>query len=128
MAESRIQVTLEPVTIFRAVEGDEIEGWGLYRQGSLLLGCDSREEALARAEQFGFEIVGADVEPTGPGHWVSASCRGERCSVCGKEATHKVGEEIMSDDPMAHVPRHNMTAYICCDHFSAIMRSECRRG
>jgi hypothetical protein len=32
-------------------------------------------------------------------HFVSTSCGGERCSMCSKPATHKVGEEIMHDEP-----------------------------
>jgi hypothetical protein len=52
-------------------------------------------------------------------HFVSASCRGERCTMCGQDATHKVGEEIFSDDPGP--PRHNWTAYVCCEDFGQIM-------
>jgi len=66
-------------------------------------------------------------------HFVSASCKGEYCSVCARavgyaiiqanddslpainHATHKVGEEIPDDDPLPH--RHNLTAYLCCSHF-----------
>lgn len=48
-------------------------------------------------------------------HHVSLSCEGERCAICGKPATHKVGEEIMWDDPTP--ARHNLTAYVCCHHF-----------
>lgn len=50
--------------------------------------------------------------------WVSASCRGETCSMCGEPAVAKVGEEIMSDDPHPH--RHNLTAYVCPKHFGEI--------
>lgn len=32
-------------------------------------------------------------------HFVSKSCGGEICSMCHKPATHKVGEEIMHDEP-----------------------------
>lgn len=32
-------------------------------------------------------------------HFVSKSCGGEICSMCHKPATHKVGEEIMPDEP-----------------------------
>ncbi len=49
----------------------------------------------------------------------SASCRGERCSVCGADATHKLGEEIMHDDPFPE--RHNLTAYVCCEHFRMVL-------
>jgi hypothetical protein len=52
-------------------------------------------------------------------HFVSGACKGERCTVCGKDATHKVGEEILFDDP--NQSRHNLTAYVCCDDFKEIM-------
>jgi len=51
-------------------------------------------------------------------HFVSASCRGEKCNICGVSATHKVGEEIPDDDPFGD--RHNFTAYVCCKHFRMI--------
>lgn len=56
-------------------------------------------------------------------HFIPASCRGERCTMCGESATHKVGEEIMWDDP--NPIRHNLTAYICCRHFEQVMRVIC---
>jgi hypothetical protein len=59
--------------------------------------------------------------------FVSSSCVGEVCSLCGAPATHKVGEEIAHDDPawqrvLGHtiLTRHNYTAYVCCEHFRAI--------
>jgi hypothetical protein len=54
-------------------------------------------------------------------HFVSASCGGEVCSVCtgGVPATHKLGEEIMWDDPVKE--RHNLTAYVCCYHYTMIL-------
>lgn len=52
-------------------------------------------------------------------HHVSASCGGRNCYICGKPSTHKVGEEIMWDDPMPN--RHNYTAYVCCDCFTMIL-------
>lgn len=52
-------------------------------------------------------------------HFVSASCRGEHCTMCPYPATHKIGEEIFSDDP--NPIRHNLTAYVCCFHFGQIM-------
>ena len=65
---------------------------------------------------------------TGSNHFVSASCQGEVCSVCHRNltdlrryaqpATHKVGEEILSDDPNPN--RHNLTAYLCCAHFQQL--------
>lgn len=57
------------------------------------------------------------------GHHVSASCGGERCSVCGAPATHKVGEEIQWDAPEQDQFRHNYTAYVCCEHFRMIFGS-----
>jgi len=54
-------------------------------------------------------------------HFVSASCKGEKCNICKSPATHKVGEEILSDDP--NPVRHNLTAYVCCKCFRLIMGS-----
>lgn len=54
-----------------------------------------------------------------PQAFVSATCEGERCSICGAPAAAKVGEEIPFDHP--HPYRHNLTAYVCADHFRAIM-------
>lgn len=54
-----------------------------------------------------------------PSHFVSASCKGRNCDICGDPSTHKVGEEIMHDDPCQN--RHNYTAYVCCDCFRMIM-------
>lgn len=51
-------------------------------------------------------------------HWTSGSCRQETCSVCGEDATHKIGEEIQWDDPNQN--RHNLTTYVCCRHFCDI--------
>jgi len=51
-------------------------------------------------------------------HFVSASCGGEKCTVCGKDATHKVAEEIQHDDPT--YIRHEYTAYVCCGCFRLI--------
>ena len=51
-------------------------------------------------------------------HPISATCRGEKCRVCGRPATHKVGEEIPQDDPFPD--RHNFTAYVCCEDFAVI--------
>lgn len=51
--------------------------------------------------------------------WRSACCEGETCSMCGEPAAAKVGEEIFSDDPNPH--RHNLTAYVCAEHFAQIM-------
>ena len=61
-------------------------------------------------------------------HYVSKSCMGETCSMCGAPATHKVGEEIPWDDPVQM--RHNFTAYVCCRHFRAILGDAvpCKRG
>ncbi len=71
-------------------------------------------------------------------HFVSASCGGEVCP-CGKQATHKLGEEIPWDEPcmscgqcinpdcaeIYHVfgqpARHNLTAYVCCACFTQVV-------
>ncbi len=62
-------------------------------------------------------------------HFISASCGGEHCRICGEPATHKVGEEIPHDEPnpwpmatakfmsIRGAGRHNFTAYVCCRHF-----------
>ena len=61
-------------------------------------------------------------------HFVSASCKGEICAMCidldqdERQATHKVGEEIPHDDP--NPARHNLTTYVCCEHFRLIMGKE----
>ena len=52
-------------------------------------------------------------------HFISASCEGETCSMCDSPATHKVGEEMLHDEPNQY--RHNLTAYVCCKHFVQIM-------
>ena len=52
-------------------------------------------------------------------HFVSTSCEGELCRMCGKDATHKVGEEIAWDDTEGSM-RHNYTAYVCCGCFKSI--------
>jgi hypothetical protein len=65
--------------------------------------------------------------------FVSATCQGERC-FCGAPAEHKVGEQIPDDDPrfsddwhVAHglrlrgAPFHELTAYVCHEHFRQIM-------
>lgn len=59
-------------------------------------------------------------------HFVSASCKGEKCGMCYREgmdtaATHKVGEEIPHDFPAKFVG-HNLTQYVCCYHFGVIFR------
>ena len=40
--------------------------------------------------------------------------QGEKCRVCTGPATHKVGEYTAQN-------RHEFTAYLCCEHFGAIM-------
>lgn len=52
-------------------------------------------------------------------HSISATCRGERCRICGNPAGHKVGEEIPHDKPH-WTNRHNFTAYVCCECFGKI--------
>jgi len=70
-----------------------------------------------------------------PEHKVSGSCTGEKCTMCGDPATHKVGEEFLYDPedtvkigPMFEVAvsGHNMTAYVCCRHFNMIVGGRCR--
>ena len=65
-------------------------------------------------------------------HFVSASCAGEFCALHRHRdplsllssrvpSTHKVGEEILHDDPQP--VRHNLTAYVCCDCYRLIFGS-----
>lgn len=60
---------------------------------------------------------------TSKAHFISASCGGEVCGFleCREPATHKVGEEIASDDP--NPIRHNLTRYVCCFHFTCLFGS-----
>ena len=51
-------------------------------------------------------------------HFISPTCAGEICTLCGQPATHKVGEEIPHDHPFQD--RHNFTAYVCCRDFGEI--------
>jgi hypothetical protein len=51
--------------------------------------------------------------------FVSASCEGEKCRICGEPAEHKVEETIFHDDPFR--VRHPLTAYICHPHFVKLM-------
>ena len=59
---------------------------------------------------------------------IPRTCIGERCTMCGNQANHKVGEE----NPWTSAPdeykmrvefemRHNFTAYVCDDCFAKIM-------
>jgi len=52
-------------------------------------------------------------------HFISESCEGELCRICHEPATHKLGEEIMHDDPNPN--RHNLTAYVCCKHWKMVL-------
>lgn len=75
-------------------------------------------------------------------HFVSKTCAGAWCA-CGRPATHKIGEESYPDHPASHpdpivnaaelavlrsMPAelqdgHNLTAYVCCEHFRKLMGS-----
>ncbi len=66
-------------------------------------------------------------EYTVPGvdHHVSGSCQGEQCGPCHRVgwvtwATHKVGEEIPFEEARKF-PRHNLTQYVCCRCFTALL-------
>lgn len=60
-----------------------------------------------------------------PSHFVSPTCTGEKCKMCGNPATHKIGEEVPMDDPRTWTPFHNMTSYICCFHFNQCIGGRC---
>lgn len=51
----------------------------------------------------------------------SATYRGEVCRQCGEPAFHKVGEEFPPDWPPLWYVRHNLSVYLCCAHFVALM-------
>jgi hypothetical protein len=64
--------------------------------------------------------------PTEMRHEVMSWCKGERCSMCNADATHKVEEErsaTLDRSPglvgRYHV-RHPFTAYVCCACFGRI--------
>ena len=57
--------------------------------------------------------------------FVSATCEGEVC-FCGSPAVRKIGEEIPYDDPMPN--RHNLTAYVCAEHFAMVLGSLAARS
>lgn len=50
--------------------------------------------------------------------FISEACEGETC-FCGAPAMRKVGETIFDDDPQPI--RHELTAYLCGEHFAQIM-------
>jgi hypothetical protein len=66
-------------------------------------------------------------------HPIPDECRGERCAVCREQAHHKVGEVFLASqtalEPSAGdlfgaasgPVRHNLTAYLCCRCFRAVM-------
>jgi hypothetical protein len=62
-----------------------------------------------------------DIKKENPNFYVGSSCIGEICLVnnCGKDATHKIGEEILDGDP--HPRRHNLTNYVCCEHYQMVL-------
>jgi len=63
-------------------------------------------------------------------HEQHPTCRGELCNFrsdegeprCGAPAMHKVGEEQTAPTGI-----HNLTAYLCCHHFSLVMGSMAER-
>lgn len=58
--------------------------------------------------------------------FISASCRGERCSICGKDATKKVEETLFDDDP--NPIRHPVVAYVCEEHFNYVMYGQLNKS
>lgn len=64
-----------------------------------------------------------------PKFCVGGSCVGEICLIndCGKDATHKVGEEITDED--SNPTRSNFVNYVCCEHYQMIFgefaKSQC---
>jgi len=85
------------------------EKCGATVTGSALHHCDSNRISFVDMRDT------PDKEP-----FVSGTCIGEKCSVCSEPATHKIGEEIPSDDPNPN--RHNFTNYVCERHFNMVLR------
>jgi len=61
---------------------------------------------------------------------IHPQCEGERCAICGRQATNKVAEEILYDKPPPVVgspeyywqpERHPLTAYVCEIHFRDLL-------
>lgn len=50
--------------------------------------------------------------------FISDTCAGETCW-CGQPAVRKVGEEFAPDEP--NPIRHNLTRYICAEHYAQLM-------
>lgn len=71
------------------------------------------------------------VRKAGQGGWVPERCRGVKCMVegCNNLASHKVGEENIwcnfdegeKDIHGFYENTHNMTSYLCEEHFHLIM-------
>lgn len=51
--------------------------------------------------------------------FISKHCKGELCTVCKRPATNKLAEVVFSDDP--YPIRHELTAYVCSEHFYMIV-------
>jgi hypothetical protein len=66
----------------------------------------------------------SDETPKKPSDPVRPQCVGEKCTMCGAQATHKVAEEFQFDEPMPQ--RHPLTAYVCGWCFGSIMGYEVR--
>jgi len=71
--------------------------------------------------QKGLMKIIENLKKENPRFYVGLSNVGEVCMIdnCGKDATHKIGEEISNDDP--YPDRHNLTNYVCCEHYQKIM-------
>ena len=53
-------------------------------------------------------------------HFISRHVLDKTCKLCDAQATHKISEEIMGDDPTIY-QRPVYEAYVCCEHFRLIM-------
>lgn len=61
-------------------------------------------------------------------NFIPSACGGERCSMCGAQARHKIEEVLFLDDKTAwpdweytYAARHPSTAYVCSKCFGKIM-------
>lgn len=72
-----------------------------------------------------FGAAGAQPAPGGE-QYRPASSVGERCRLCGADASRKVEEVLFDDDPQPI--RHPLTAYLCLGCFAGVMHGSALPG
>lgn len=84
------------------------EGYKLRAKNSFITGANWQRDQQKPHKDEEYEV-----------DFISGTCKGEKCTVCGKDAYRKVGEQIPFDDP--HKMRHELTAYVCKEHFEMVL-------